>query len=416
MKKKLLIINGAGASIDFGFPSVDKIDELFEEWSLKILPLDNNPNESLYTWMKQEIIAYNHLNPRNKNNHPLNFEKMFFVMLNIAAILDDVKWKNFSYPLNSFISFNKMFPDVVWYERIKHTEGYDFSFLQTHLVDELLDHFRGKCKSLLIDKKNNVEKLKQFYNSLKNDFELGFINLNYDNVITTAIPELFTGFNHETGELDKEQIYSNKWNFCYHLHGSVHFDFKESDGTIFNEIFWNNDLNSNFRRNSGVSHSDITKEGLWHLSSPIIAGLDKTNQLLKEPFVSYFMQLGRLIYEADSILFVGYGFGDSYLNKIFYPFRFDHQKKKVVIIDLASDDEDGLNFRRDNWSNSVFQTIPFNGFEMGIENTRIPHPVAYYKHHKSLEKSSNSNYPLAVWYDGIMKACKYPDTILKELI
>ena len=41
MSKKLLIIVGAGASIDFGMPTVKKIDNLFETWGKEILPLKN---------------------------------------------------------------------------------------------------------------------------------------------------------------------------------------------------------------------------------------------------------------------------------------------------------------------------------------------------------------------------------------
>jgi NAD-dependent SIR2 family protein deacetylase len=44
--KKLLIITGAGASLDFGMPSVAEIDKLFEKWACEIAPLASNPNKS----------------------------------------------------------------------------------------------------------------------------------------------------------------------------------------------------------------------------------------------------------------------------------------------------------------------------------------------------------------------------------
>jgi hypothetical protein len=50
MKKKLLIITGAGASIEFGMPSVTDIDALLEAWGIEILPLKDDNTKSLYSW------------------------------------------------------------------------------------------------------------------------------------------------------------------------------------------------------------------------------------------------------------------------------------------------------------------------------------------------------------------------------
>jgi NAD-dependent SIR2 family protein deacetylase len=54
--KKLLIIIGAGASLDFGMPSVTEIDKLFNSWASRHLPLANNERENLYTWVKDKVI------------------------------------------------------------------------------------------------------------------------------------------------------------------------------------------------------------------------------------------------------------------------------------------------------------------------------------------------------------------------
>jgi len=413
MKKKLLIIVGAGASIDFGLPSVKTIDSLFEKWALEIVTLKDDKNKSLYTWVKECMLVYAKQNPQNYTENIVNFENLLFTIQNLAVILNDKDWEFYNNRLNPFIDL-KFIPDIKRFGKDKKTDGGDFHFLHSYLIDNLLEYFRTICKTIDKDKKLEIEKLNSFYTDLKTEFELGFINLNYDNVILSTLPDLETGFNEATGEFDRNRIYTSSWNFCYHMHGSVHFDLK-GNKIDMHKIYWNNDLSSTFAQNSSGRSSKSTSEGLNHLNSAIIAGLDKSNQLLKEPFGTYFMQLDRLIHESDSILFVGYGFSDTHLNRIFPFIRNDKKKRKVVMIDWADDNEDGLNFRRDSWSSGVFETIPFNAFEMGDGVSRLPQPVFHYKTNKILEKSTNPDYPIAVWYNGVLEACNSVDKIIDEL-
>jgi hypothetical protein len=164
-------------------------------------------------------------------------------------------------------------------------------------------------------------------------------------------------------------------------------------------------------------NTNVTPEGIDHLNSTIIAGLDKTNQILRDPFRAYYMQLDRLIYESDAILFMGYGFGDIHLNKSFSFIRPGQPKmRKVVVIDFAKDNEDGLQFRHDDWSYGLQTTIPFEGSEMGHKKGESPNGALHYKKKKILEKSFNPDYPLAVWYDGILEACQFPKIILEGLV
>ena len=415
MKKKLLVITGAGASSEFGMPSVSDIDNLFEKWAKEIITLKSDKNKSLYSWVKGQLNDYESDNKLIKSETLNNFENLLYTIQTLSSIDSYDHWKFLSNRLKPFIKLIE-FPEINIFKQTRIANGNDFHFLQSYLIDKLLEHFRFKCKTLKKDKPNELSQLSRFLKALNSDFELGFINLNYDNVILTALPNLNTGFNKSDGEFDRSLIYNSKWNFCYHLHGSVHFDMKGGNGVEMHKILWNNDLNSQFSQNSSGRNSNYTSEGINHLNSCIIAGLDKTNQLRKEPFGQYFMQLDRLVYESDAILFIGYGFNDLHLNNVF-PFNsYDKNKKrKVVIIDWASDDEDGINFRQDAWSSGVFDTIPHNGREMGNGKSSLTQPVMTYKKNKTLEKSSNPNYPIAIWYDGFMSACQNYDKIIAEL-
>jgi hypothetical protein len=414
-KKKLLVITGAGASLEFGMPSVKEIDRLMEQWALEIAPLKDDPTKSLYSWVKQTLSNYVKQNPRNDLDAIINFENLLYTVQCLGSIAGSDHWQRFNSRLKAFIQLCE-FPEIIRFRIEKRADHSDFDTLVSLLVDRLLEHFRVKCRTLETDKKSELDQLKNFFNYLKSDFDLGFINLNYDNVILTALPDLNTGYNRVTGEFDRGRLYKDEWNFCYHVHGSVYFDMKGGDHVDMHGIRWNDNLGSPFRSNSSGRSKNYTSEGLWHINSNIITGLDKANQILKEPFSSYFMQTDRLAYVADAVLFIGYGFSDLHLNSIFPFIRYDKNKKrKVVIVDWASNDEDGLCHRHDGWSHGVFMTLPFNGHEMGDGKSSMPNVPAYYKKRNKLEKSSNPDYPLAVWYNGFLEACKNAKKIRANL-
>ncbi|HLA52760.1 MAG TPA: SIR2 family protein [Flavitalea sp.] len=412
--KKLLVITGAGASIDFGMPSVHFIDSLFEGWAQECALLKHDPSKSLYTWVKDNMWEYCIQNKRNRMNMLMGFENLLFVIQHLAAMGYDREWQHFNNRILPFVKMNEL-PAVISFKRERIASGGEFSFLQSWLVDQLLNYFRRSCGELEKTKSAEIEKLQSFFIELKRSFDIGFVNLNYDNVVLTALPDLQTGFDLSDGSFKRDLLYDKKWNFCYHLHGSVHFDMLGGKGMEMHKIFWNKDLNSKFTQNSSGRSAQATAQGINHLTSSIITGLDKANQILREPFASYFMQMDRLIYESDAILFIGYGFADEHLNSLFPFIRYDGRKRKVVVIDYATDDEDGLHFRQDDWTYGLFSAIPSNAYEMGDGKHAWANATSYFKSRNLLEKSINQEYPLAIWYNGLLKACEHPDTVLAEL-
>ncbi len=411
--KKLLIIIGAGASIDFGMPTVTEIDKLFNSWASRHLPLADNERENLYTWVKDKVIKRLEEKSTNGYYQKPNFEQTLFTIQNITSISEDHSWGE-NHPINAFIDF-KTFPEILSHRNRKIADGMDFQYLIGYLIDDLLRYFRNKCSKLKENKSQQILKLKHLFDTLKEDYELGFINLNYDNVILSTLPDLSTGFNKKTGRFDTSEFYNNKWNFCYHLHGSVHFDTRELNEIDHHHIFWQDDLSKKFSPGAGQRRTNNSSSGILHLNSNIITGLDKPNQLLKTPFKQYFSKLDQLANEADSYLFIGYGFGDKHLNSSFPIHRYDNNKiRKAVIIDWASDETDGQFYRSDNWANGLTETLRCNAI-LGNGIDGIPPKVKYYKDNKSFEFSPNKELPISIWYNGLMEACDNAQLIKNEL-
>jgi hypothetical protein len=145
-------------------------------------------------------------------------------------------------------------------------------------------------------------------------------------------------------------------------------------------------------------------EGTAYPTSIFVAGYGKTQQILRQPFRTYFAQVNRLIHEADSLLFIGYGFGDLHLNAAFSEVRDRH--RPAVVIDWADDNEDPLPFRRDAWTYNLFKTLPGNAHRMSSLGRTVPAMISDLKAANEVECSYDTNYPLAVWYNGLLAACK----------
>lgn len=415
--KKLLIVVGAGASMEFGMPTVSQIDSLFEQWGLELAPLANEPGKSLYSWVKERVKAYACQKTGEDYFGLVNFEQLLYGLQAIASLDMDKNAGYYRHSLNPFIDLTAL-PEIVdlYWKKTKIATGHDFGNFAVSLLDQLVKHFREICSDLATQQQDNVKVLRSFLLQLQKQFDIGIINLNYDNVMLTAMPELKTGFNSTTNAFDRSLLYDGNWNFCYHMHGSVYFDMRGGKDTEMHKIFWNSDLRSLFAQNGGGRNRQFTREGHAHATTSIIAGLDKPNQLLlAEPFGAYFMQLDQLIYEADAILFLGYGFNDSHINQKFPFIRYDEKKyRKVVVVDYAPDRQSGLGVRSDSWAGNVFRTLPFDkrDFTTSFSEPKI---AAEFKQAHALDRSVISERPLAVWYEGMMAACRYPDKILKEL-
>lgn len=154
-------------------------------------------------------------------------------------------------------------------------------------------------------------------------------------------------------------------------------------------------------------------EGTRYPMSPFVAGYGKTQQILRQPFRTYFSQVNRIVHEADSLLFLGYGFGDLHLNAVFSEVR--DRPRPIVVVDFAKHTEDSLPFRMDNWTHGLFSTLPSDARTMSSPGHVAPASVSELKAANALEVSTDSSFPLAVWYNGLLEACRYQEKILMHL-
>ncbi|WP_233342971.1 SIR2 family protein [Burkholderia cepacia] len=409
MKKKLLITVGAGASIDFGLPSVGDVDKLLDQHAGRLYPLAANPDSNLYRFCRDSINVYYGGSPSSALRKWANFEEVLYQLnLLLPYVSDSLRLHGSNALLRA-----SFLPDVLQFGRTLSPANENvLRGLTNALMDALVDHFIDACAMAGTAKAAEITELGGFISALREEFDIGIITLNYDNLFTQAVPGLHTGFD-ETGAFDPMSVLSRSdWNFIYHLHGSVHFAMTGAAHNLHG-VSWVTTPTKDSTVHSSGRNSQDSMEGATYPMSPFVAGYGKTQQILRQPFRTYFSQINRLVHEADSFLFLGYGFGDLHLNAVFSEVR-NHQRP-IVLVDWAGDDQDPLPFRQDTWSHNLFRTLPGDAHTMSSAGHSAPADIGDLRATRELEVSTNPAYPLAVWYNGMLEASRHPQKILQHL-
>ena len=399
-KKKILVVVGAGASIELGMPSVSCINNLFVQWAKDDYSLASNGYSNLYSFFVREVERYKKDHLEKNLRTPTNFEEVLYVLYLLPAVfLNGV----FTSSIGAFLSGRKL-PDIRRLGRHQVTDSRILGSLVSHLIELLLKEFRERCQKVECNYKPQLDQWNGFLNRLDNDFELAIVSLNYDNLVYQALRPINTGFDPVTGLFKPESIfYRENWRCLLHLHGSVHFD-------SWNELKWIDDLSKIYNQASdGASGQSNrhTKEGLVLPSSGIVIGYGKLLQLQNQPFRTYYAELDRLVHKCEGVIFLGYGFADDHLNSAFSGYRNDH-KRPVVVIDKA--DKDIMTIRSINnvlpsaWSAAhLFGNDPLS--MKWHDDWNFPARVEKLNEIDEFESSNDPNTPLSFWYGGMQKAC-----------
>lgn len=384
MKKKILLVIGAGASIEVGYPSVKNLTNYIDEKIStsnhlsnnqkllyeKIKCILNNGNYSTHKLLKRkrlikkieeieeqfknknsvienlkirdefmklkgmylwEVIEPNNsleeafLELRNKIEIPevkdkfifysenfINFEEILYICNELYSMSVDID--NLHNPMKEFTSMKKEF---------QHFNYIDYSLLYYEIIKLIKEKIAEDTKNI---KKDKYKKIREFYHKLNEKFDLNIITTNYDPLLLKIFPDFFIGFDKKTKEFcQQEIIFNNHKNYLYHIHGSLYNRLEKDEIVYDEEVYLNNNII--------ISNTGIRDTNKVILESPIIAGYDKQNKILYNPFKTYFSQIPKMIYETDGILFIGYGFNDIHLNSNFEMIRKQKIKRKIVIID-----------------------------------------------------------------------------------
>ena len=453
MKKKILLVVGAGASIEVGYPSVKNLTNYIDEkinssnhlsnnqklLYEKIKCILNNGNYSTHKLLKrkrlikkiekieeyfknsvienpkirdefmklkrmylQEVIESNNsleeafLELINKIEIPeikdkfifysenfFNFEEILYICNELYSMSIDID--NLHNPMKEFTPIKKEF---------QHFNYIDYSSLYCEIIKLIKEKISKDTKNI---KKDKYEKIKKFYHKLNKKFDLNIITTNYDPLLLKIFPDFFIGFDKKTKEFcQQEIILNNHKNYLYHIHGSLYNRLEKNEIIYDEEDYLNNNIT--------ISNNSIRDTNKVILESPIIAGYDKQNKILYNPFKTYFSQIPKMIYETDGILFIGYGFNDIHLNSNFEMIRKQKIKRKVVIIDKYKEIRNEYNkVEHNNVHLKYFKSFGFHYAD--CEKKCLEK--------KSIEIFKNDKEYTAIFKMGLVKSLDFLDKIIE---
>lgn len=413
-KKKLLVVTGAGSSLEFGMPSVGRVHEDFLRWAQSDFQLANDPGINLYSYLYEEVVRYQQTNVASYLRNQPNFEEILYIIYALAA----------TYPAQAFTSgfgafvARRNFPDILQAGRVRSVDSNALRWLASSLVDELLIDFRQRCVAEKTSPSGKFAAYQSLFETLQSEFEVSIATTNYDDLGRRALPTAETGFDtNGNGSFSPSRIFNRKeWSCLLHLHGSVHFDMRSDDKGL-HTMYWQEDLEAQFEQNSSGRSGTLVKEGDAFPTSSIIAGYGKTAQIQGVPFRIMYSELDRLAHQADAVLFLGYGFGDSHVNNAFSLFR-DSRNRPVVLIDFAEDHAMTANAGYDNESPAVNEAL--NLFQTHFHSMKwLGHTfagtVGSLKAASNFERSDDPARRLSIWYGGMHAACLNANKVLAEL-
>lgn len=413
-RRKLLVIVGSGASIDFGMPCVPQVGEFLRIAAQPNFSLRADRGSNLYRYIEQQIAEYWRAHvPPHLGKTP-QFEDVLYAIFALAAAFPAGRYTSALGALIGLRALPELANPIGGRTQV---DGHLVSHLGGAMVDALLDEFRKRCRTLAAGKPEQLRKAGAFFEALSEQFEIAVVTLNYDDVVYRSFQGTETGFDPVTGRFDEIRILQRStWPCFLHLHGSVHFDMREGEG--LHDIHWNEDLEGPFQQNAWGRSGLSSPEGAEFPMSSIIAGYGKTTQILRRPFRTYYGELDRLAVDCDAALFMGYGFGDIHLNMAFERFR-NGRRRPAVVIDYAPDS--AMTAGGVEW-NEMHKAVTS---AMGVLDTRqksmrwlgheAPGTVGELKKLKAFEFSSDPETPLAIWYDGMIGACEHPQKVLDML-
>lgn len=196
------------------------------------------------------------------------------------------------------------------------------------------------------------KQLSDLFIELNRRWHLDIYTLNYDSILESILRRADIDFDDGFRETEDPLapcvfdahsfIHGEDKNRLCHNHGSIYYSRKMIEGMK---------KTGSFYKHCSVSKDYLfdllrTQNGERQLYSPIVTGMDKTSLLPYDPFSTYHMCLKRSLIDNDSLLIIGYGFGDYYINTMINTFLKKEKASMVIINPFCERYSDNVNVTR----------------------------------------------------------------------
>ena len=303
-KKRAMILVGAGASLDFGVPSVADLTKYIgqkvaaDAWMRKI------GGDTAYRVIYKTLSAY-----LQGGAPAVNFEHIHHCAHELLFTFD---------PSPSTV--NEYRPILQPFIRREIEVGeLSLQELVRHMTKFIFDRVSAICE----DPKADLGLITSFLGRLRNDHVVRIYTTNYDDLLLQAVPDLYTGFDPKPSSNAKRFDRRAFWKAAdvdcvFHLHGSVHLAFSNDPappaGVDLGDLYWFDHRADASRRSLYYGSGDRRMDGSRIVRTALVTGLDKLSRLQQRPLAHYYASMAVDAMKADIIYVIGYGLGDLHLN------------------------------------------------------------------------------------------------------
>lgn len=306
----------------------------------------------------------------------------------------------------------------------------------------IMDIVNGYNASYLSGATNNTW-YREFWKDYKGAWDV--FNLNYDTTIEHTLDNCEDGFDDipdqpEFQHFEPQKLWENKrgCSTMSHLHGCIEFFDSRYKEEVYKKEVIKYGFHDLYKYSSydkvrdmykGSSKSKPSNQaGEQFINAPIITGLLKTDKLNILPFAFYHSHLYNCIMRNNSLLVVGYSFGDLYINQLIERMELIYvDKKRVVLIDywkLIVEDEE-IEMKPAGEERSAFvdaimvQKVHGNGISDGLGTflcrmtgeSDFESAIHSFRHHDHKGPMVSNNGCLMLFIGGFKAASEYKDDI-----
>jgi hypothetical protein len=329
MRKRTVVILGAGASIPFYSPPLTT-ERLTEAIKDKDLWSDLIRRYSQISDGVDEICAsaiYDLLNCLQPFSTDLNFEDIVEVADKVSSYGFGIIVPKIDHVLIKVLKGSlPAYPIHSWAK---------VPFLFRQLIAEQVENYQNNCR--VPEYKQLIDRFAGFLQSLVSTEDISVISLNYDDVLPDALAAkglpLEDGF--RTGRFSARDFLQGESVVSF-LHGHARFVMDDSGvRRVTNTDAANKERLQNLRGVTGAATRYLMDgPNSYYFNTFIVTARDKDSSFNVNPFAAYYQRLALDLLTARRIIVAGFSFRDPDIGRLLVNFRSLRDGNEIVVVDF----------------------------------------------------------------------------------